>query len=260
MVDVTSPESSDTSPSPAARPSRRRRILIVGGVIATAALIFVFAYFEPHKAFIDDKVNETIPGLDAVLVAESTSPPTVVDAPATTPPSPGSTPVTDATSQTPATDPPGTAVPETAVPETAATVAPVSETTVPAGNSISASIARAAESGLPVVLSSGSFVSGEHTTTGTALVVALPDGSLVVRFEDLDTSNGPDLRVVLSTDAASDSFQYEGRKTLEELKGNIGDQNYSLGADVDLTQYRSVVIWCERFSVAFGAAAIDVQA
>ena len=38
------------------------------------------------------------------------------------------------------------------------------------------------------------------------------------------------------------------------LKGNIGDQNYEIPADVDLSQYQSVVIWCDRFNVAFGAA------
>jgi len=64
--------------------------------------------------------------------------------------------------------------------------------------------------------------------------------------------------VVLSPEPASDAWQYDDRLHLGELKGNIGDQNYTIGADVDLSRYRSVVIWCERFSVAFGAAAIDV--
>ena len=110
-----------------------------------------------------------------------------------------------------------------------------------------------------MVVSTGEFFSGEHTTHGTALVVALPDGSVVLRLEDLDTSNGPDLRVVLSPDEASDSWDYGGRLILDELKGNIGDQNYVIESGIDLTAHRSVVIWCERFSVAFGAAAIDVQ-
>ena len=145
------------------------------------------------------------------------------------------------------------AAPDTAAPDTAA-AAP------PAANSVSAASAQAAASGQPVVLSTGQFVSGEHDTSGTALVVALPDGSVVIRFEGLDTSNGPDLRVVLSPDAASASYDYSGRLILEDLKGNIGDQNYVLAADVDITQYRSVVIWCQRFSVSFGAAPLDVVA
>ena len=143
-----------------------------------------------------------------------------------------------------------------------ATTAPVSVGVPSAspGNSVSAALASASETGNPVVLSTGTFISGEHDTSGTVLVVALPDGSLVVRFEDLDTSNGPDLRVVLSTDDASDAWKYDGRHILGELKGNIGDQNYTIPLDVDLTQFGSVVIWCERFSVAFGAAPLDVVA
>ena len=38
------------------------------------------------------------------------------------------------------------------------------------------------------------------------------------------------------------------------IKGNIGDQNYALGSDLDLGKYRAVSIWCKRFSVNFGAA------
>ena len=41
------------------------------------------------------------------------------------------------------------------------------------------------------------------------------------------------------------------------LKGNVGDQNYDLPAGVDLTVYRSVTIWCRRFSVNFGTAPLS---
>ena len=237
---------------------------MVGGLIAVAALVFVFVYFEPHTAFIDDRVDESIPGLDAVLATDAT-------APSSSQESVGATEASDTTQ--PAASTPETSTPENStpanstpansdIPETSGTpgtVAPTTSAAAPA-NSIAAGIATAASTGQPVVLSTGSFFSGEHSTTGTALVVVLPDGSLVVRFEGLDTSNGPDLRVVVSPDVASESWEYSDRLILDELKGNIGDQNYVLGAGVDLTRYHSVVIWCERFSVAFGAAEIDVTA
>ena len=38
------------------------------------------------------------------------------------------------------------------------------------------------------------------------------------------------------------------------MKGNIGDQNYEIPATVDLANYRTVTIWCKRFSVNFGSA------
>ena len=44
---------------------------------------------------------------------------------------------------------------------------------------------------------------------------------------------------------------------LGALKGNIGDQNYEVPDGVDPTSYTSVVVWCDRFNVSFGAA--DLQ-
>ena len=38
------------------------------------------------------------------------------------------------------------------------------------------------------------------------------------------------------------------------LKGNIGNQNYEIPPEINLADYTSVVIWCDRFDAAFGAA------
>ena len=55
----------------------------------------------------------------------------------------------------------------------------------------------------PLELARGEFVSLDHGTSGTARVLELADGSRIVRLEGLDTSNGPDLYLYLSTNAAS---------------------------------------------------------
>jgi hypothetical protein len=108
----------------------------------------------------------------------------------------------------------------------------------------------------PVELASGTFVSREHETTGTVRVLRLPDDRVIVRFEDFETSNGPVLVVWLSQntadgdDAAFDDHYF----SLGPLKGNIGDQNYVVPAEVDPTGWTSVVVWCDRFNVSFGAA------
>jgi hypothetical protein len=112
----------------------------------------------------------------------------------------------------------------------------------------------------PVLLARGTFVSHEHTTTGTVRILRYPDGTRILRLDDLNTSNGPALRVWL-TDAPVRSgtagwrvFDDSNHVDLGELKGNIGSQNYSLPPDVELAGYRSVTIWCVRFHVSFGAA------
>jgi len=46
---------------------------------------------------------------------------------------------------------------------------------------------------------------------------------------------------------------------LGSIKGNIGDQNYTLGSDADLSKYRAVSVWCKRFSVNFGAAPLSMD-
>lgn len=108
----------------------------------------------------------------------------------------------------------------------------------------------------PVTLAEGAFRSLEHATTGRALIVELPDGSRVLRFEDLDTSNGPDLRVYLSELPPNLGWHdYDERFVdLAALKGNLGDQNYVIPDDVDLSKIQSTVVWCRRFSVGFGVA------
>lgn len=112
----------------------------------------------------------------------------------------------------------------------------------------------------PRVLGRGGFRSLEHTTTGQAVVIELPDGSRVLRLESFRTSNGPDLRVYLSAGSSDAGFGREyGEDFVElgELKGNIGDQNYTVPAGVDLSRYRNAVIWCKRFSVGFGVATLE---
>jgi hypothetical protein len=113
---------------------------------------------------------------------------------------------------------------------------------------------------VPVELAAGSLISHEHATTGTVRIIRQPDGSRVLTLENLDTSNGPDVHVWLS---AADVVEGTGgwytagsaeRYDLGLMKGNQGNQVYILPADVELSKYRSVDLWCVQFSVSFGAA------
>lgn len=99
----------------------------------------------------------------------------------------------------------------------------------------------------------GAFASLGHDTSGYASLLA--DGTRrFIRFEQFSTSNGPDLNVFLVKGSRGDVGD---GIDLGNLKGNIGDQNYEIGADVDLTEYDTVVIWCVRFSSAFGEATVS---
>jgi len=124
----------------------------------------------------------------------------------------------------------------------------------------SSPVSRPAQAGAPRELASGTLISHEHRTTGTVRVLRTADGSLVLRLENLDTSSGPDVHVWL-TDAPVEAGKagwdvFDDGKHLDagKLKGNKGNQNYPLPADLDLATYTSVSIWCDRFDVSFGAA------
>jgi hypothetical protein len=97
---------------------------------------------------------------------------------------------------------------------------------------------------------SGSFRSLAHTTTGTARVTGN-----TLRLEDLKTDNGPDVVVWLS--AGDEGAYADDFVDLGSLKGNKGNQNYVIPDGTDLDRYDTVVIWCRRFTVGFGAAELS---
>ncbi len=111
----------------------------------------------------------------------------------------------------------------------------------------------------PQPLVSGQFYSILHPTAGTATIYQMGDGTRVLRLTNFSTSNGPDVHVyMVASDDAKDvaTVQRAGFIDLGVIKGNVGDQNYMLVSNLDLAQYRAVSIWCKRFSVNFGAAAL----
>ncbi len=114
----------------------------------------------------------------------------------------------------------------------------------------------------PVQLSAGQLISHEHETTGSARIIQNPDGSRVLALENLSTSSGPDVRVWLAASPVVSGFDGwyladdAGYVDLGPLKGNLGNQLYEIPADVDLSQYPSLYLWCEQFAVSFGAASL----
>ncbi|GAA3388785.1 DM13 domain-containing protein [Streptomyces roseoviridis] len=148
------------------------------------------------------------------------------------------------------------------VDETVNEALPSAEATPRAPRTGAPSVPAAPSPAGPVTVAQGRFISHEHATTGVVKVVRLADGSHTLRIEGLDTSNGPDLRVWLSDAPVKEGtagwgvFDDGEYVDLAGLKGNKGDQNYPLPADVDWSAYPSVSIWCDRFDVSFGAAAL----
>ena len=111
----------------------------------------------------------------------------------------------------------------------------------------------------PVLLAAGQFVGlAGHSGTGDAGLFRKLDGSLVVRFENFDIENGPDLEVYVVPGAEQTSIA-AGSLHLGALKGNVGDQNYDLPTGSALAGAHTVLIWCDAFDVEFVAATLRVS-
>ena len=211
---------------------RRQTVAIIGGLVALVVMVAVGWYLFSPLLF-DTAVNE-----DLTFAAAGTPTPDAMVA------------ASDVASNEEAVDAPkaGNAEP-VAVQETAAAM-PDKEMAeaMPAGESE------------PVALRSGEFVDADsfHKGAGTATIYDLPDGRRVLRLEDFEVTNGPDLHVLLATGEAPTGRDDIGDYLdLGKLKGNIGNQNYDLPADIDISQYQSVVIYCEPFHVVFSTATLN---
>ena len=116
----------------------------------------------------------------------------------------------------------------------------------------------------PVAIASGQFRDGDsfHKGSGAVTLYRLPTGEGLVRFEGLSVTNGPDLRVLVTShpDPMTRADVHDSDYTeIGKLKGNKGDQNYDVPADLDLSSIRSIVIYCAPFQVVFSVAPLQHQ-
>src|SRR5262245_38488996 len=121
--------------------------------------------------------------------------------------------------------------------------------------------ASSADASVPMQLASGQFKGYAHETQGNAGIYRV-EGRRVLRLTNFKTSNGPDVHVYLvaAADAKDDAtVKNAGFVDLGSMKGNIGDQNYDVPANVDLTKYQAVTIWCARFNVNFATAPLTAS-
>lgn len=111
------------------------------------------------------------------------------------------------------------------------------------------------------VVATGTFHGDAHHTMGRATVYQTEKGE-VLRLTHFKTTDGPKLHVLLiAADDAKDNLNIFGEKIdkvdLGPLRGTEGDQNYDVPAGTDLSKYKTVAIFCERFLVTFGAAPLQ---
>ena len=94
-----------------------------------------------------------------------------------------------------------------------------------------------------------------HFARGQAYIVETAPGAYILRVENFSVRNGPDLFVYLSRDP--DGWEEEA-VNLGDLKATDGAFNYDIPPELDVSEFRSAVVWCRRFAVLFGHATLTV--
>ena len=109
----------------------------------------------------------------------------------------------------------------------------------------------------PMIASSitarGMFKPRAHDVEGEAKLITTSNGT-ILRFENFDTINGPDLHVYLSSELGNSDFI-----DLGTLKANRGNFNYKIDENIDTQKYNIVLVWCVPFGVLFSYAELIPQ-
>ena len=92
------------------------------------------------------------------------------------------------------------------------------------------------------------FKPSAHDVQGQAMLIQNQEGS-ILRFEDFNTINGPDLRIYLST-----GLDVNDAIDLGPIKATKGSVNYNIPQGVDTSKYNKVLVWCRAFGVLFSYA------
>lgn len=104
------------------------------------------------------------------------------------------------------------------------------------------------------VLASGEFIKSEHPTTGMAQIV-MKNGQKYLKFDsNFKSESGPDLFVILHRQSSPKRYSARDYKSLGRLQQVAGQQMYKIPNGVNVSQYKSVVIWCRKFNATFGYA------
>lgn len=144
----------------------------------------------------------------------------------------------------------------TMAPTMAATIAPMEPTPMMA----EPTEVMAAPAG-PMVLGVGTFDRKDdaHYANGQAILARDEAGNNIVRLQDLNAGNGPDLYVYVTEhpDPQNSEQLSMGGYNLGTLKATNGSFSYTLDPMIDPSRIKSVVIYCKAFSVIFSTATLE---
>ena len=108
----------------------------------------------------------------------------------------------------------------------------------------------------PQVLGSGTFQTRQVGTSGSVRFVKTGN-TQTIEISNLSTSSAPNLEIYLSkAGSITSSGEIGSSIKLTALRSPNGTQTYTVPANIDLLQYKSIAIHCTQYNKLFGSASI----
>jgi hypothetical protein len=105
-------------------------------------------------------------------------------------------------------------------------------------------------------LARGNFSGYQHELSGKAVLVKDTSGNTILRLEDFNMTEGPDVYVYLSRNST-----YSSGNVIEVRNLTSGYINSNLNIDIDNSidhsDYKYVLVYCYQFSALFGTALLE---
>ena len=97
-----------------------------------------------------------------------------------------------------------------------------------------------------------------YESSGMVTIYLFPDDRKLLRIEDLNVVNGPNLVVALLTNPDPIAIADLGRdyQDLGPLRATTGNLNYEIPDELNINRYRSVVIYEQQYGIVFAEAKI----
>lgn len=104
------------------------------------------------------------------------------------------------------------------------------------------------------VIKEGRWIGKGYRISGGFSIVKTDAGTKIVLDERFRTNSGPDLKIFLSKDdhGSINNRNADRGQRVAVLKSSSGAQEYYLNPRIDISQYKTIIIHCERFSKLWG--------
>ena len=109
----------------------------------------------------------------------------------------------------------------------------------------------------PLEGKSGAWVNKEYKIKGEWSIQQRGEQQVITLNKKFKTKKGPDLKIFLSKQSIKDvtgATATNDAVLVSALKNNKGEQEYVLPVGVDVSEFTSLLIHCEAYSVLWGGA------